>query len=381
MKSLKLILSNSRYLGPALVFATINVLYGTWAIYIPTIKEKLKIDEGQLGIAIFCMALGTLTMVLLAPLLINKLGVGRATGYGIFIFLFTLIIPFMASTYALLCIGMYLFGATSGFTDIAMNTLVTELEKEDGVSIMSANHGFFSIGGFLGAGIGGFFIENVDNPISHLLVVVLIMLLLNFVFVKHYFRIQGRTDEKSSFNIKDFIPLIGLGLIAFFVMASEGAIVDWSALYLEKVSKADISIIGLGYTVFSVTMALGRFLADEISSRYGSKELIVFGSLIGSLGFGGVLLVSPIVTILGFGLVGLGLSVIVPELLRLGGKTKGIDASQGISFISGIGFLGFLVGPVLLGFLADISTLKLSFIALFCFTAISMLIALSLQRR
>jgi fucose permease len=334
MKSLKLILSNSRYLGPALVFATINVLYGTWAIYIPTIKEKLKIDEGQLGIAIFCMALGTLTMVLLAPLLINKLGVGRATGYGIFIFLFTLIIPFMASTYALLCIGMYLFGATSGFTDIAMNTLVTELEKEDGVSIMSANHGFFSIGGFLGAGIGGFFIENVDNPISHLLVVVLIMLLLNFVFVKHYFRIQGRTDEKSSFNIKDFMPLIGLGLIAFFVMASEGAIVDWSALYLEKVSKADISIIGLGYTVFSVTMALGRFLADEISSRYGSKELIVFGSLIGSLGFGSVLLVSPIVTILGFGLVGLGLSVIVPELLRLGGKTKGIDASQGFSFFS-----------------------------------------------
>lgn len=381
MNSLRLILSDSRYFGPALVFATINVLYGTWAIYIPTIKEKLKIDEGQLGIAIFCMALGTLTMVLLAPLLINKLGVGRATGYGIFIFLFTLIIPFIATSYAVLCIGMYLFGATSGFTDIAMNTLVTELEKEDGVSIMSANHGFFSIGGFFGAGIGGLFIQNVDNPISHLLVVVLIMLALNFLFVTHYFRIKGASDETSSFNLKNFMPLIGLGLIAFFVMASEGAIVDWSALYLEKVSKADISMIGLGYTVFSVTMALGRFFADEISSRYGSKELIVIGSLIGSLGFGAVLMVSPIIAIIGFGLVGLGLSVIVPELLRLGGKTKGIETSQSISFISGIGFLGFLVGPVLLGFLADISTLKLSFIALFCFTAVSMLIALSLQKR
>jgi len=140
-------------------------------------------------------------------------------------------------------------------------------------------------------------------------------------------------------------------------------------------------MIGLGYTAFSITMAIGRFLGDEISSRYGSKQLIILGSLLGSLGFGCVLLVNPIWVIIGFGLVGLGLSVIVPELFRLGGKTNGVESSQGISFISGTGFLGFLVGPVLLGFLADLSTLKLSFIALLCFTVISMLIALGLKKR
>lgn len=381
MNSLKLILSKSRYFAPALVFATINVFLGTWAIYIPRIKDKLGIDEGQLGVALFCTALGTLTMVLLAPLLIKKLGVGKATAYGVFILLFTLILPFVASTFIMLCVGMYVFGTACGFTDIAMNTLVTELEKEDGVTIMSANHGFFSIGGFLGAGIGGFFLESVDVPLNHLLVVILIMLVLNMVFVKHYFKIVSVSEEKGAFNFKNFLPLLGLALIGFFVMASEGAIVDWSALYLEKVSLADISMIGLGYTAFSITMAIGRFMGDEISSRYGSRQLIVLGSLLGSIGFACVLLVNPIWVIIGFGLVGLGLSVIVPELFRLGGKTKGIESSQGISFISGTGFLGFLVGPVLLGFLADLSTLKLSFIALLCFTAISMLIALRLKRR
>ena len=320
-------------------------------------------------------------MVFLAPLLIKKLGVGKATAYGVFILLFTLVLPFVASTFLILCAGMYIFGTACGFTDIAMNTLVTELEKEDGVTIMSANHGFFSIGGFLGAGIGGLFLESVNVPLNHLLVVIAIMLILNLIFVKHYFKIKSVSEEKEAFSLKNFLPLLGLALIGFFVMASEGAIVDWSALYLEKVSLANISMIGLGYTAFSITMAIGRFLGDEISSRYGSRQLIILGSLLGSVGFACVLLVNPMWVIIGFGMVGLGLSVIVPELFRLGGKTEGVESSQGISFISGTGFLGFLVGPVLLGFLADMSTLKLSFIALLCFTGMSMLIALRLKRR
>ncbi|MBT8303657.1 MAG: MFS transporter [Bacteroidia bacterium] len=380
MKSLWLILNRSRYFAPALVFATINVLYGTWAIYIPSIKDKLNIDEAELGIAIFCMALGTLTMLLLAPLLINKFGVGKATAYGIFIFLLTFILPFSSTNLGLLCLGMYFVGATSGFTDIAMNTLVTELEREDGVSIMSANHGFFSIGGFFGAGIGGFFLEKVSYPLNHLFIVIIIMLILNLIFVKFYFNVRAEEQEKMAFSPKNFLPLLGISLIGFFVMASEGAIVDWSALYLENVSMASISMLGLGYTAFSITMAIGRFLGDEISSRYGSKQLIVVGSLLASFGFGLVLLVTPVLAIIGFGLVGLGLSVIVPELFRMGGNTPGIESSQGISVIAGSGFIGFLLGPVILGFLANLSSLKLSFIALLCFTIGSLWLAIRLRR-
>lgn len=381
MNSLKLIFIKGEYFAPALVFATLNVIFGTWAIYIPRIKAKLEIDEGQLGLAIFYMALGTITMVLLAPKIINRFGVGKATAYGVLIFLISFIIPFMAGDYLWFCIGMYIVGACSGFTDVTMNALVTEIEKKDKIHIMSANHGFFSLGGFLGAGVGGFFLPKELLPINHLLVVIGILMVLNIVFVSKYVNVTSAKFEDNPFRLKKFKPLIVLAIIAFFIMASEGAIVDWSALYLEKVSLAKLSWIGLGYTVFSATMALGRFLGDEISLKFGSRLLILVGLLFGILGFGCILLVKPIYVITGFGFVGLGLSVIIPELFRMAGRTQDIASSISISFISGVGFMGFLVGPVLLGFLAEMSSLKLSFLALLGFILVSFILALIIKKQ
>ncbi len=381
MNSLRLIITNGKYFAPSLVFATINIIFGTWAIYIPTLKSKLGIDEGDLGLAIFFMALGTLIMILLTPKLINILGVGRATGFGIFFFLFSFIIPFVTGHYLWFCFGMFTVGLFAGFTDVSMNALVSEIEKRDKIHIMSANHGFFSLGGFLGAGIGGFFLTKDILPVYHLLVVILILLVINLIFLKKYINVSSEKTEDNTSKFKLITPLIVLGIIAFFIMSTEGAIVDWSALYLEKVSLAKLSWIGLGYTVFSATMALGRFFGDAISSRFGSKPLILGGIIIASIGFSCILLVDPILALIGFGLVGIGLSVVIPELFRLAGTVRGLDASIGISFVSGIGFLGFLVGPVLLGFLAEISSLKLSFFALLIFVTVSFFIALTLKKR
>lgn len=381
MNSLRLIITNKSYFAPALVFATINIIYGTWAIYIPAIKSKLGINEGDLGFAIFCMALGTLIMILLAPKIINLFGVGKATSYGVFLFLFSFIIPFATHQYFWLCVGMFTVGLFAGFTDVAMNALVSEIEKRDKIHIMSSNHGFFSLGGFLGAGIGGFFLTKDILPINHLLVVIFMLLVLNLVFLKNYIKVTSVKLEDNTFNFSLVAPLIVLGMISFFIMATEGAIVDWSALYLEKVSLAKLSWLGLGYTVFSATMALGRFFGDAISKRSGSKPLILGGVFIASLGFVSILLVEPIIALIGFGLVGIGLSVVVPEIFRLAGTFKGFDASVGISFVSGIGFLGFLVGPVLLGFLAELSSLRLSFFALLIFIVISFFTALTLKKQ
>ena len=381
MNSLRLILSNKSYFAPALVFATINILYGTWAIYIPAIKSKLEINEGDLGFAIFCMAIGTLIMILLAPKIINFFGVGKATSYGIFFFLFSFIVPFATHQYFWLCIGMFTVGLFAGFTDVAMNALVSEIEKRDQIHIMSANHGFFSLGGFLGAGIGGFFLTKDILPVYHLLVVIFILLVVNLIFFKNYIKVSSLKLEDNTLNFSLVTPLIVLGIISFFIMSTEGAIVDWSALYLEKVSLAKLSWLGLGYTVFSATMALGRFFGDAISKRFGSKSLILGGVFIASLGFISILLVQPMIALIGFGLVGIGLSVVIPEIFRLAGTFKGLDASLGISFVSGIGFLGFLVGPVLLGYLAEISSLRLSFFALLIFIVISFLTALTIKKK
>jgi len=374
------ILSHKRYASPAMVFLIMNVLFGTWAIYIPTIKNKLQIDEAAIGLAVFFMALGTLTMLFLAPYIIKKWGAGRATAFGGLAMILCFAGPFMAQTYLMLCMGLYLVGVATGFTDIAMNTLVTEIEKEDRIHIMSTNHGFFSLGGMISAGIGTFFLPYVNVPLYHMLVVIGICLVIHLFLVKNYFHIRSDIVEKPGFDLKQFRPLVLLGIIGFFVMASEGAIVDWSALYLEKVSLATEAFIGFGYTAFSFMMALGRFLGDTISQKYGSRNIILLGSFLGALGFLCVLLEFTALAIFGFGLVGLGLSAIVPELFRLGGKTKGVDSAKGISFVAGSGFVGFLLGPVFLGFLARASSLKLSFTALFLFTVISLLAGFRIKK-
>jgi len=268
MNSLKLILSSKRYLAPALLFATLNIFFGTWAIYIPSISSKLNMDEGQLGFAILFLGLGTFLMLLVSPYLIRRMGVGKASAVAIYLLGFSFLTPFLATNAFQLSMGLFLMGLCSGFTDIAINTLVTEIEKEDKVHIMSSNHGFFSLGGVFSAGIGSLFLPVVSTPLIHMAVLVILMGLINGALLSQYLNIKAEKVEGMSFKLEYFKPLLALVVICFFVMASEGAIADWSALFLEKVSGAKEKFIGFGYTAFSATMALGRFLGDGISQKY-----------------------------------------------------------------------------------------------------------------
>ena len=149
---------------------------------------------------------------------------------------------------------------------------------------------------------------------------------------------------------------------------------------MEQVTLASAALAGLGYTIFNGTMAIGRFFGDAISASYGSRLIIIVGSFIAAIGFGIILSGSTFYALLGFGAVGLGLSIVVPELFRYSGNLKGIRAEEGISFIAGTGFVGLLLGPVFLGFLAETFSLKGSFVALLCFTALAGLIAVRLKR-
>ncbi len=382
MKALKLIASSRRYLSPAIIFATLNIVFGTWAIYIPRITKNLNVSEGELGFAVLFIALGTLSMLPFIPRLINKYGVGKMTAVGVFAFCISFIAPFAVSGYVGLCIALFCVGACGGMLDVSMNTLVTEIEKKDGVHFMSAAHGFFSLGGMVGAGIGTFLMPVMPNALTHIIIISVIMIVVNYFLIKNYITIIAPVQEQESvFKLKNIRPLIGLGIIGVLIMASEGAIVDWSALYLEKVTLAAASLFGLGYTIFNAAMAFGRFYGDGISAKYGSKVILVTGASLAAVGFALVLTADIWTAIAGFGLVGLGFSVMVPELLRYSGNLPGVAAAEGVSFISGTGFTGMLLGPVFLGFLAETFSLKSSFIALLCFAVLAGLIALSLKRK
>lgn len=363
MKSLRLILSNPRYLAPAWVFASLNIWFGTWAIYIPIVKERLEIDKSQLGIAIFFLSLGVFTVFPIAAKIINKIGVGKATWYGVILSSFAALLPLIAPSYYTLMAALFMLGAANGFTDISMNTLVTELEKEDQQNFMSAAHGFFSLGGVL-AGLGSFMIVFLGSPILHMVIVVALVLVVNLILRKNYIHIVAAPVEKEPFSLKLFKPLLIIGVVSFVAMGGEGAIVDWSGLYLKEISLAPEALWGTGFLAFSITMTLGRFLGDGISKKIGSIKIVALGSVIAVLGYLSILSTATYLAILGFALVGLGFSVIIPELFRIGGTVKGIDSSQGVSFIAGTGYAGFLAAPPILGFLADSASLKLSFVVL-----------------
>tara|TARA_R110000796_G_scaffold41772_2_gene103409 strand:- start:73454 stop:74605 length:1152 start_codon:yes stop_codon:yes gene_type:complete len=366
MKSLRLILSNPRYFGPAWIFASLNILFGTWAIYIPIIKESLALNKASLGFAIFFLSLGNFMIFPIASSIINKIGVGKASWYGAILICGASILPFLAPNYYGLISALFIYGAANGFTDIAINTLVTEIEKEDNQNFMSAAHGFFSLGGVI-AGLSSFLIVLLDNKIIHIVITVFIVLLLNTLFYKKYVHIVAAPIEKEAFKLKNFRPLFILGVVSFIIMGSEGAIVDWSGIFLQEVNLAPEKLIGTGFLAFSITMTLGRFLADGISAKIGSIKIVSLGALLAIAGYFLVLLGQIYVAIVGFALIGIGFSAIIPELFRIGGNIKGVASSQGIAFIAGTGISGFLLGPVVLGFLAETYSIETSFILLlFC---------------
>lgn len=365
MNSLRLILSNPRYFGPAWVFASLNILFGTWAIYIPTVKENLGIDKADLGIAIFFLSLGVFTIFPIAAKIINKVGVGKATSLGVLCSSLVALLPLLAPSYYALMASLFLFGAFNGFTDIAMNTLVTELEKEDKQKFMSAAHGFFSLGGVL-AGLGSFLIVAIGNPPLHMGIAVLLVLSVNAIFFRRYYHIKAAPVDKEPFSLKLFKPLMILGIVSFIAMGSEGAIVDWSGLYLKEISLAPEALWGAGFLGFQITMTLGRFVGDAISTRIGSVKMVALGAIIAISGYILVLTTGTYLAIAGFALSGLGFSVMVPELFRIGGNVKGIDSSQGVSFIAGLGYTGFLMAPPILGFIAKSSSLVTCFVVLLC---------------
>ncbi|WP_223148869.1 sugar MFS transporter [Aquimarina sp. RZ0] len=169
MDSLQLILTRLRYFGPAWVFASLNIMVSTWVLYIPQMKTKLGIDDAQLGIALFSFALGTLTMIPVSYRIVNKLGVGKTTFFGIIICSLLFLVPVVMTDYIMLCIALYLVGILACLTDVSMNALVSEIEQEDAIHFMSASHGFFSLGGVIGAGIGSFLINYFNDSLLHML--------------------------------------------------------------------------------------------------------------------------------------------------------------------------------------------------------------------
>ena len=379
MKSLWLMLSQRRYFAPAWVFVSINIMVGTWILYLPFIKERFQLNDAEVGSALFFTACGLLFSIPLVPKINKTFGVGRCTQVGIVLLSFAFNLPLIAPSYSALCASLFLVGVFSGFTDISMNAVISIIEKQERQNLMSAAHGFFSLGGFFGAGLGSFLIGRISPPSLHMLLITVIVFVTNLSLAHHYTKItdpppvKAATDRSRWNNI---LPVLGLSMISFIVLFNEGAVEHWSNLFLFEVVELPENQSGFGFVFFSLTMTLGRFLGDGISQKIGPIKTLRYGFVTAMGGYGLILTVQVFWSILGFGLLGLGLSVVVPEIVRLAGRNKELDTSQAISTVSGIGFMGFLIGPVLLGFIANWTASIYSYV----FLLSSLLLALGIVR-
>lgn len=372
MASIKIIFSNKKYFAPAFLYSCFALIFSTWVVYIPFIAEKLQISEGQIGTGLFFSSLGSFLMIPVSNKLTDILGVGRQSFLGFIVYALSLYGIFLADTFVLLVVALFVFGMMGAIFSIALNSLVAEIEKQAGKYIMTGSHGFWSIGGIIGASLGSFIAGKFNAPLVHVTFVVVILIALQIYLHKSYVHVRGEARIKNTEKKVPVKPLLVIALLGMIMMASEGAIADWSGLYLRKVVEVKPQFLGLGYAFFSGGMTIGRFLGDALSMRFGSWKLLSVAIVTSLSGFALVLTTNALASFGGFFVIGLGFSVIVPEVYRLASNVKGVRAADGISLIAATSNVGFLVGPVFLGFVAELYNLFVSFVILsiFIFTAL-----------
>lgn len=374
MISIQIFFKELKYFAPAFIYTCFALVFSTWIIYIPFIVEKLKISEGELGAALFFAALGSFLTTPLSNRLTYILGVGKQTFIGFILFGTSLYGIFLAPSYTLLSVALFYYGMTSSVFAIALNSLVAIMEKQAGKYIMTGTHGFWSIGGVIGALLGSFLAGKFNQPVIHITILLILLISIQFYLRKEYIHIQGEVRTKSGKQKNIFKPLIVIAAIGMIMMVSEGAIADWSGLYLQNVVILEAHLLGLGYAFFSAGMMIGRFTGDALSFRFGSWKLLSIAFIISLVGFAWVLTTIAWVTLTGFFIIGLGVSIVVPEIYRLASNVEGVRAADGISIIAATSNIGVLIGPAFLGFVAEVSGLFFSFVVLATLVFIALLL-------
>ena len=343
-------------LSIGILFFICGLNFATWATRIPDFKSSLQLSDAELGTVLMGLPIGSLVSLPIAGWLLTKYASRWITLMAVV--MYVVVIPSLGilSSALSLFIGLYFFGMAGDIMNIAMNTQVVSLEAKMNKIIMSSFHAVFSIGLLAGAFLGGILEKENFMPIEHFSLIAFS----NIILIPFSFRnlltdkpIQDDTKSISSiFNLGPY--LITLSFIAFCGMLCEGAMADWISLYFKEYIPDSPFPITIGFSFFAAAMVLGRFIGDKISLKYGVSNILILNGILISLGMLLTLLFPSIyLKIAGCFLTGIGISTIVPLIYSQAGNQKEIMPSIAIAGVSTIAYIGFLLGPVLIGYLSD----------------------------
>ncbi|MEY3321829.1 MAG: hypothetical protein RLZZ417_1412 [Bacteroidota bacterium] len=358
-------------------FSILSIGFGNWIGRIPETKHLLGLSESDLGLCFFGMAAGAFLGAQIAGSLSEKWKPALVISISCWILcLGIVLIPFASRQWTLTCI-LFFMGAANSWLNVSMNAAASQMESKLNTPILSTCHGMYSLGGFIGITSSGLF-ATAQIPLTIHLPFIGIFIAIYVGLVYKYFLILDPLPEQK--NIKKFsLPepwLLKLMTIGLIVMVCEGAVTDWSTLYLRDELKAPVMLSTLGYAGFSFSMAGGRFLGDFIRKWVNPVYLVQYGILIGAIGLliaANIPFMAGVIT--GFSLTGIGFSIIVPLLFVISALQKPDNPTVGIAGIATSGVIGFLMGPPLIGMIGEFFSLSVAFNGLGMFALIAALIA------
>ncbi|SES86087.1 MFS transporter [Thorsellia anophelis] len=346
-----------------LIFLLAGFSMAAWAPIVPLIKDKLTLSDDILGLLLISLAVGSLAMMPLAAFLIEKLSCKKVICLGFLVVSLTLPLLMFAPNLIFMLAVLFCFGAGLGLVDIAMNTQAVLLEKASPKPIMSSMHAFWSIGGVIGSTIVTTLLGIKIDPLLTLLIAVILIIFAFVPFIKNLLPKQIEPlDENGQIKPTEKTPFIVLpkgivlliGILCFILFLAEGAMLDWSAIYLNQFRDVPLNISGSGFIVFSIAMTVGRLTGDWVVASLGRFKVLFWGALLSALGYL-LLIVVPIhfVSFIGITLIGIGASNAVPILFTAAGNQKEMPAHLAIAAVAMVGYGGMLIGPAAIGFISN----------------------------
>jgi len=337
--------------------------FSTWASRIPTIQHRLGLNEAELGGVLFALPTGLLLTLPVTGLLLRRFSSRRIMLIGALLFNGALgLLGFAEHTWQLV-IGLFCFGSSRNLLNISMNAQSVGVQALYSRSIIATFHGVWSVAGFAAAAVGVAVIGAGILPGYHFLVVGIGLSGLALAFFSGSLALPPAPAQPNRpvFALPDR-AMLKFGLISFACMACEGTMYDWSGVYFEKAVHAPRGWVAAGFATYMVAMTLGRFVGDALANRHGVKPLLRGSGVLMTTGLLlAAALPTPLTAGLGFALVGLGVSCVVPMVFSMAGRSATLGSGAAIAAVSTVGYLGFLIVPPVVGFLAAALDLRWAF--------------------
>jgi MFS family permease len=355
---------NSQNIAVSIVFFLLGLSFTTWTSRIANIQQKLNLSDGKLGSVLIAMPVGLWVSLAVSGWFIKKYSSKSVAVWGLVLYHIILVSIGLSNTTIRLVITLFLSGLFYSAVNVSMNTQGTLAEQKANKTLLPFFHGIWGVAGFIGASVGTLFIKN-GIPATTQFIIVASLGIATILLSKKYLIYKPELEKVGKTFAIPEKSLIILGVIAFFAMICESTMYDWSVVYFQKEVDNANNNIGIGYSVFMAMMTIGRFANNFLLDRYGIRNLILINAC---LIFSGTLIaiIYPNLTgsSIGFGLAGLGISSMVPLVAGAASKTKKMAPASGIASVLTIGFIGYLIGPPLIGYISEHFNLKVAFMLL-----------------